>query len=124
MKELKIELPKFILAGFFTVFTDASVYYILLNYLQHDISKAISFICGTTVSFIINKYWTFQKGGYSHRETASFFILYGATLFINVGINSFVVFISGTFLIAYLLATGISAALNFLGQKFFVFKSN
>jgi putative flippase GtrA len=124
MEKLKRELPKFIVAGFFTVFTDASIYYILLNYFQHDIAKAISFICGTLVAFVINKYWTFQQVKYYHKEMASFFILYGIAFLVNVGMNGFIVFIGGTFLIAYLFATGISATLNFLGQKFLVFRNN
>jgi putative flippase GtrA len=53
--------------------------------------------------------------------------LYLTTLIINVGVNSGVIAVLGEdglfFSLAFLIATGASATLNFLGMRMIVFKS-
>ncbi len=122
MSKLKKELKRFLIAGFSAVGTDLLAYYILLNFFSHDISKAISFFLGTIVAFIINKYWTFEKHDKSYREISEFTILYTLTLGANVITNKFILDQINSILIAFLVATGVSTILNFLGQKFWVFK--
>jgi len=61
MSQIKKELKRFLVAGISAVGTDLVTYYILLNYFNTDFSKGISFLLGTIVAFIINKYWTFEK---------------------------------------------------------------
>jgi putative flippase GtrA len=93
-----------------------------LNFLSHDVAKAISFFLGTIVAFIINKYWTFEKHEKSYKEIVQFTILYSLTLGANVITNKFVLIQIDSILFAFLVATGVSTVLNFLGQKFWVFK--
>ena len=95
---------------------------VLLNFLSHDLAKAISFLLGTTVAFIINKYWTFEKYDKSYKEVVQFTILYTLTLGANVITNKFILVQMDSILFAFLVATGVSTVLNFLGQKFWVFK--
>ena len=122
MSKLKKELKRFLIAGFSAVGTDLVTYYILLNFLSHDIAKAISFLFGTIVAFVINKYWTFEKHDKSYKEVVQFTILYTLTLGVNVVTNKFVLVQMDSILFAFLVATGVSTVLNFLGQKFWVFK--
>lgn len=122
MSKLKKELKRFLIAGFSAVGTDLLTYYILLNFLSHDLAKAISFLLGTTVAFIINKYWTFEKYDKSYKEVVQFTILYTLTLGANVITNKFILVQMDSILFAFLVATGVSTVLNFLGQKFWVFK--
>ena len=61
MKKSKKELKRFLIAGSGAVLTDFVTYYLMLNFLSHNIAKTISFLLGTVVAFILNKYWTFEN---------------------------------------------------------------
>jgi len=123
MHTLTKEAARFIVAGAAAVVTDVSVYYALLTVLSHSPAKALSFVVGTVVSYLMNKFWTFRRGGKSYTEMGRFAALYGATLGANVGMNklTLTLFPSKVFF-AFLVATGTSATLNFIGQKWWVFK--
>ena len=122
MSEAKKELARFIIAGCSAVATDTLVYFIFLNFLSPSPSKAISFIAGTIVAFLINKYWTFKQPKHSWKEIIKFSILYATTLGVNVSVNHLTLFIlPGALIIAFLAATGTSTVLNFIGQKWWVF---
>lgn len=122
MSKIKKELKRFLVAGLSAVGTDLISYYILLNFLPHDFAKAISFMLGTVVAFVINKYWTFEKHEKSYREILQFGLLYTVTLGANVMINNVVLEYTNIVFLAFLVATGVSTVLNFIGQKFWVFK--
>jgi putative flippase GtrA len=122
MSKIKKELKRFLVAGISAVGTDLVTYYILLNFLSHDVAKAMSFLLGTVVAFIINKYWTFEKHEKSYKEMMKFGILYSLTLGANVMTNNIVLEYTSLIFLAFLVATGVSTVLNFIGQKFWVFK--
>jgi len=122
MSQIKKELKRFLVAGISAVGTDLATYYLLLNLLDTDIAKATSFLLGTIVAFIINKYWTFEKHERSYTEIVKFGVLYSFTLGANVITNKIVLDIFSITLIAFLIATGVSTVLNFIGQKWWVFK--
>lgn len=122
MSKIKKELKRFLVAGFSAVGTDLITYYILLNFLSHDFAKAISFLLGTIVAFVINKYWTFEKHEKSYKEIWQFGVLYATTLGVNVITNRFVLDATEVVFLAFLVATGVSTILNFIGQKFWVFR--
>lgn len=122
MSRLKKEFKRFLIVGLSGVGTDLVSYYILLNFLYSDISKSISFILGAMVAFIFNKYWTFEKHEKSYTEIFQFVMLYAITLVVNVFINKLVLDATELVFLAFLVATGVSTILNFLGQKFWVFK--
>lgn len=124
MDKFKKELPRFLVAGFSAVGTDLLVYWLLLHFMGHTPAKAISFISGTFVAFIINKYWTFEKKEHSYIEILKFIMLYLITLAINVGVNQLsLIILPGYVAFAFLAATGTSTVLNFIGQKWWVFKN-
>lgn len=122
MKRLTKEISKFSVAGFSAVFTDFSTYFIFINFFNNDISKSFSFIMGTVVAFTLNKFWTFQKFNKSTYEILKFIILYSTTLIVNVFVNKTTLDFTGILLLAFVVATASSAVLNFIGQKFWVFK--
>lgn len=122
MSKVKPELSRFIFSGILAVSIDLLIYQMLVNYLNYDTAKALSFICGTIVAFIANKYFTFKKYKKRNKEVWQFVLLYIATLTINVAINRLVLDISQIIFLGFLVATACSATLNFLGQKFWVFK--
>jgi putative flippase GtrA len=122
MKKINKEIMRFVIAGFAAVSTDLVTYYIMLNFFKFDIAKMLSFFLGSIVAFMINKYWTFEKYKKSYKQIILFAILYITTLSVNVIINHFTLYFLEIVFLAFLIATGASTILNFLGQKFLVFK--
>ena len=122
MNRSTAELSRFVISGILAVTVDLLVYYTLANYLNYDLAKALSFICGTTVAFIANKYFTFKKYKKRNKEIWQFALLYLSTLTINVVINRLILDISQIVFLGFLVATACSAILNYLGLKLWVFK--
>ena len=124
MNKLKKELRRFLIAGLSAVGPEFITYYIMLNFLHLDIdiAKTLSFILGTVVAFVVNKYWTFERYEKSYKQIFQFTILYSTTLFVNVMVNRLALDFAELFFLAFLIATGASTILNFVGQKWWVFK--
>ncbi len=140
---LKKQLVKFTLIGLLAVSVDLLCYFILLNTLPEKLfltignealAKSISFMCGMTVTYFFNKFWTWKKKDRSKKRLVKFGVLYGIALLINVGTNSGLLYILHQYrnlldlpfkyLIAFIGASGLSASVSFMGQKFWVFKSS
>lgn len=126
---IKREASIFLVVGVLTVVIDFCTYRLLLwsSILDVATAKTVGFLTGTVFAYVTNRLWTFkhaQSGGSIPR----FVLLYASTLGINVCINSGVLSLAGTSQAgigaAFILATGCSAVLNFLGMKFFVFKTS
>jgi putative flippase GtrA len=131
----KKELLRFLVSGFTAVAIDLGVYFLLVMIMSTNLAKGISFISGTFVAFMLNKYWTFEVKERSYLEIVKFITLYAITLAINIAVNKIVLnmalkmdldfgfrVIPKAYMIAFLCATGTSTILNFIGQKFWVFK--
>ena len=121
----KREIFRFLIGGGSAVLVDYILYNILLTrgvFLSE--SKGLSFICGATVGFIINKFWTFESLSFSKREIGRYVILYSLSAFVNTIANKIVLFATDIGILAFLCATAVSTIMNFLGQKFFVFRRN
>lgn len=116
------QLLKFVVSGVIAVGVDFGVYYLLNNYMDQNVSKGISFLTGSMVAYLMNKFWTFDTKEFSGIQLFRFFFLYATTLAINVMVNKGVLSLFNSVLFGFLCATGASTVLNFLGQKFWVFK--
>jgi putative flippase GtrA len=80
-------------------------------------------VSGTVVAYFINKFWTFKQNKKSVSEVLRFAILYFLTFLANVGVNKMALnILTGSTIIAFLFATATSTLLNFIGQKYWVFK--
>lgn len=124
---LKKELSIFLVVGCLTVGIDFLTYNILIFFtgLTYEPAKALSFVSGTIFAYMANKIWTFGHTQAKGR-ILPFGALYACSLGVNVGVNSAVIYLFGQENIvvqaAFLIATGCSTVLNFVGMKFFVFK--
>ncbi|MDC6350604.1 GtrA family protein [Zeaxanthinibacter sp. PT1] len=118
------QLLKFGVSGVTAVLVDYLVYLALYPYLGPNIAKGVSFLTGTMVAFVLNKYWTFEAKEFSGKQLMKFLILYGITLGLNIGTNHLCLIWFESIIFAFLCATGLSAVLNFIGQKFWVFKTS
>lgn len=119
----KKELLRFLVGGGSAVIVDYITYklFMILG-LERSIAKALSFICGSVVGFVINKRWTFESEGFSKGEVLRYIILYLCTAWINAFVNRLVLGFLPVEFFGFLCATGVSTVLNFLGQKYFVFR--
>lgn len=117
------ELLKFCVGGGSAVAADY-LFYRLLQYLGLEIwaAKALSYIIGAAIGFVINKLWTFGSKKFKTSEIIKYVVLYAASAGINAAVNSLVIWLTGIKILAFLAATGVSTVINFLGQKFFVFR--
>jgi putative flippase GtrA len=127
---MRREMAVFLVVGSLTVLVDFLTYRVLLwtELLGVDISKAASFITGTLFAYFANRYWTFGHTSPAKGSAYRFVLLYTLTLGANVLVNAFALEtlagLAWSLQAAFLLATGVSAALNFIGMKWFVFKTN
>ncbi len=133
-KPIQRELTIFLVVGLLTVGIDFLSYRGFL-YAQPfgiqsiNIAKGFGFIVGTIFAYFANRFWTFKQQTTSAGSVWRFAIVYLVGLLSNIGVNHLCIgwfsspalALDITLLIAFVLATGISAALNFLGMKFFVF---
>lgn len=121
---MKRQLSRFLVVGSTTVLIDFLVYALLIIFIPTTVSKTASFLTGTLFAYFANKLWTFEKKERDHAEMVSFFILYGTTLAVNVSVNQLVLHIlPGYIFLGFLTATGTSTVLNFIGQKWWVFRT-
>jgi putative flippase GtrA len=122
------ELGIFIIVGSLTVLVDFLSYRGLVEGLviQVDIAKGSSFLIGTIFAYFMNRTWTFGRVTHFSGTAWRFITLYAITLGANVLVNTWALDMfrhaSAVVQWAFLLATGVSAALNFVGMKWFVFK--
>ncbi len=116
------EILKFLVGGGSAVVVDAIMYALLKQCMDVSVSKAISYVTGAAVGFVINKLWTFESKRFEMSEIVKYCMLYACSAAANTGVNRLVLWIIPSTLFAFLCATGTSTVINFLGQKFFVFR--
>lgn len=125
---IRRELPVFLVVGVLTVLTDFAIYRsVAWAGLDIHAAKAVGFISGTVFAYFANRFWTFSDERPVRSSALRFLFLYALTLLANVQVNALALALlsgwTGAMQIAFLVATGTSATLNFLGMKFFVFRS-
>lgn len=117
------QMLRFLVGGGTAVFVDFITYWMLLKLqVPVELAKACSYILGASVGFIINKFYTFESKKLAAREIICYIVLYTVSAFLNSGTNYLVLLIMTNKNIAFLAATGVSTIVNFIGQKFFVFR--
>lgn len=124
---------KFILVGIVNTIVGTGVMFICYNALHFNywISSAMNYIIGSIVSYFLNKYFTFQNKQRSWKMVAKFIINISVCYLIAYGVakplvarilynQSITIQENGAMLVGMCLFVG----LNYLGQRFFVFKEN
>ncbi len=117
------ELLRFLVGGGSAVLVDFLSYQLLMALgLGISPAKAVSYVLGAAVGFVINKLWTFESKQFRPLEIVKYIILYAVSALANTLVNKLVLGWFGWKLFAFLAATGVSTVMNFIGQKFFVFR--
>jgi putative flippase GtrA len=121
------ELTIFLVVGGLTVVVDYLIYrgIFLMGLLDINLAKGAGFLAGTVFAYFANRLWTFGTSAHAAGSAWRFAALYALTFLINTYANAFMLsFLSGipnSVQAAFVIATGLSAALNFLGMKTLVF---
>lgn len=125
--KLSAQLRRFLVTGLSATAID-SVVYTLMLYLGMDFSpaKACGFIAAVAFAYNGHKMWTFGTYG-SRKRILGFTGLYLTTFVINNVTNSVMLEVLGKEQIsdiagAFVVATGITATVNFTMLKFFIFR--
>ncbi|NBV42123.1 GtrA family protein [bacterium] len=114
------QFSRFFMLGCIAVSVDYSVYSLLFHLTGPSVAKSMGFILGTAISYLGNRMWTFKVKG-SSAQVFRFLVLYSFSMSANVGVNHLSLWATHHLLFSFLVATGLSMVINFIGQKFWVF---
>ena len=123
---LAAQLSRFVAIGAVSALVDFGIYHGLLALgLFPNGSKAISFICGTTTAYLLNRRFTFASAGGKGRA-AGFVALYGTTFALNVGTNALMLAVLPAMPLrtsaAWVVAQGVATVINFVMLRTVVFR--
>jgi putative flippase GtrA len=114
---------RFIIVGLLSVCVDTIIYFLTKSIVSPSLAKGISFVSGTLVAYLLNKQWTFEEDRHHTVKVIKFVSLYTFTLFANISVNRLGLHLyPGAYILSFIAATGTSTVLNFIGQKWWVFK--
>ncbi len=127
-KLLHSRVGRFLLVGGATVLIDFIIYLLLLFLgFETDLSKSFSFSGGAIFAYFANRRYTFKSKRKGLFSFMLFWVLYILTLTINVSVNELALLIFGKtqlfIIFAFLIATGLSATINYIGMKYIIFRS-
>lgn len=127
---LRSQLTRFVITGGLSAVVDFGVLSLLMAFgLGHTPAKAISFVCGTTTAYLINRRWTFRAEP-SRRRFAAVVVLYAVTFALQVGLFALLYpFLLGRGLseaavrvVAFVIAQGVATTVNFIVQRAVIFR--
>jgi putative flippase GtrA len=126
---IRRELGLFLAVGALTVIIDYLIYS-ALSWRQSfplGVAKGIGFIAGTIFAYFANRFFTFGHSPNSNSSALRFSLLYAVSLSANVAVNDLALVVLSpvprAIDYAFLIATTVSATLNFVGMKLFVFST-
>jgi putative flippase GtrA len=89
-------------------------------------ARALSFGCGTTTAYALNRRWAFKVAGGS-RRAVGFSLLYGTTFFVILGVNALALALLPdrwwTVTLAWALSQGFGTVVNFVMLRTVVFRT-
>ncbi len=121
------QLVRFTVVGLFSAVVDFGVYTLALHLgLWVHAARALSFVCGTTTAYVLNRRWAFQVEG-SSRQALGFVLLYGTTFFVILGVNALALAVLPdrwwTVTLAWALSPGLGTVVNFVMLRTVVFRT-
>ena len=122
-KENLRELLLFAFIGGCSTALDFILYLLFLNAVNVVIAKGASMIAASVFSYILNKTLTFKVRKKSDAGmVVRFYIVFILNLLANVSVNWLFYSLLQSKIVPFILATVAGMAVNFLGQKYFVFR--
>jgi putative flippase GtrA len=124
--DLMGQLVRFVVVGIFSAAVDLTVYTLALHLgLWVHAARALSFICGTSTAYALNRRWAFRVEG-GRRRAVGFTLLYGTTFFVILGVNALALALLPdawwTITLAWAISQGFGTAVNFVMLRTVVFR--
>ena len=125
--DLRTQVIRFVATGALSAVIDFGIYWLLSSVcgLLLPVAKSISFICGTTTAYLINRRWTFRAEP-SRGRFFAVVVLYAVTFAAQVGINQVMYDTLPDHpwrkLAAFVVAQGVATVINFIVQRAVIFK--
>lgn len=121
------QLIRFVVVGALSAVVDVTVYSVALaSGTWVHAARALSFVCGTTTAYALNRRWTFRAGR-SGRRALLFAVVYATTFVVILGVNAGALAVlpdgAGRIPLAWALSQGSGTACNFLLLRTLVFRS-
>lgn len=118
------EFIKFALVGLLNTGVDVAIFFLLTRIgIQYVAAQVVSYSCGAANSYLLNKVWTFRSCGLSYAEIVRFTTVNLISLGISVVVLRLLHGTAGLELAAAKGgATVCALAVNFLGNKLWVFR--
>lgn len=122
MKEKKT-LLKFIVTGGICTSIDFLVYMGMSTRIGLSVAKCISMVCSCTVSFFLNKLWTFEdRKKIYFKQVLNFIGVQIVNISVNVVSNQLIYEVTQIKILSFLFATLLAMIVNYLLQKKMVFR--
>jgi len=120
------QLVRFVVVGLFSAVVDLAVYTLALHLgLWVHAARALSFICGTSTAYALNRRWAFRVEG-GRGRALRFTLLYSTTFFVILGVNALALALLPdewwTVTLAWALSQGFGTAVNFVMLRTVVFR--
>ena len=120
------QLVRFVVVGLFSALVDLAVYSLALHLgLWVHAARALSFVCGTSTAYALNRRWAFRVEG-GRRRALGFTLLYGTTFFVILGANALALAVLpsrwSTVTLAWALSQGLGTVVNFVLLRTVVFR--
>ncbi|MCC2625488.1 MAG: Arabinogalactan biosynthesis recruiting protein [Burkholderiales bacterium] len=127
---LKYQIKFYLLCGAISTSFDLLLYLLLVKIgVNISVAKGISFLFATGISYFLNKKITFRSFQKSYAELINFYLAHVLAMIVDVGFNKLFLLIFGLLItgqiiliLAFICATSLSVVVNFLSQKFWVFR--
>lgn len=114
---------RFLLVGSCSTAIDFVIYMLFSLRIQINIAKTISMLMASVFSYAANKLFTFQD---THKTNVGYLIRFYIVFVLNLATNIWVNYIcynsSENKVLSFVFATAVGMTLNYLGQRFFVFR--
>jgi putative flippase GtrA len=120
------QATRFVVVGLFAAVVDLCLYQLALHLgLWVHAARAASFICGTTVAYLLNRRWAFQTTG-GTRQATGFGLLYSTTFCLIIGVNALALAVlpetDWTTTAGWVISQGIGTLWNFIMLRTVVFR--
>ena len=122
------QLLRFAAVGGLSALVDFGVLHlVMLTDAPSWLARAISFICGTTTAYFLNKRFTFGEAAGGRGRLAGFVLLYATTFAVAVGVYQLALYLLPDMAfktsLAWVISQGIATAINFVMLRTVVFRS-
>ena len=112
---------RFLIVGSLSTLLDFILYYMLGHFLPNSAAKLISILAACTLSFFLNRNWTFAQKNTNAGQVIRFALAQGVNIGTNVAINAITYSLTESKPISFVAGTGVAMVVNYSLQRWFVF---